>query len=46
VSRVYLERLQILVQQVLQVGRDARDLKATLDLLVILDLRDFKEFLV
>jgi hypothetical protein len=45
VSRVYLERLQIQVQQVLQVGRDARALKATLDHLVILVLRDFKEFL-
>jgi hypothetical protein len=44
-SRVYLEMLPIQVPQVLQVRQDAWDLKVSLVLLVILDLRDLMELL-
>jgi hypothetical protein len=46
VSRVCLEKLPIQVPRVLQVGRDVWDLKVSLVLLVISDLRDLMELLV
>jgi hypothetical protein len=44
-SKVCLEMLLIQVPQVLQVRQDAWDLKVSLVLLVILDLRDLMELL-